>query len=324
LVDKDPATHLAVIYSLGKIGPAAASSMPELKRLAAGDDPLTAVIASWASVCLDPDNIQVRREAIGRVVRALRSEDRKIRQTAARALVDLPKSQDGDPTVRKEFEKLLAESSPETIADSLEAIAETGPRAVPGLIVALKHKGVRAAVANVLGQIGPEAKQAVPALTEALADSDAAGRREILFALGRIGAEDASAVAAIIQAMEDEEENVRYSAVYALGKIGAPAAAGTEALKKNLVSEDAFFRMCSAWALAMVNPQGEDIAKLTVPLLVEALKHERAFARIEAADALGRLGKNALSAAPALQAALKDPDDGVREAAATALKQISN
>jgi HEAT repeat protein len=39
---------------------------------------------------------------------------------------------------------------------------------------------------------------------------------------------------------------------------------------------------------------------------------------------LGRLGKNALSAAPALQAALNDPDDGVREAAATALKQISN
>ncbi len=322
LADNDAATHLAVIYSLGKIGPAAAAATADLKKVAAADDPFTAVVASWSLVCLSPEDKAVRREAIRKVVRALRSEDRKVRQAAARALVDLPKPEGGNPAVRKEFEKLLAESSPEVIADALEAIAEIGPRAVSGLIVALKHKSVRAAVANVLGRMGPKAMQAVPALTEAFADSDAAARREILFALGRIGPEDASAVAAIIQAMEDEDENVRYSAVYALGKIGTPAAAGSGALKKNLVSEDAFFRMCSAWALAMVNPHGEDIAKLTVPLLVEALKHERAFARIEAADALGRLGEGAGSAAPALQAALQDPDNGVRQAAATALKQI--
>ncbi len=320
----DPATHLAAIYALGRIGPAAKVAISDLKAIVTGDDPYGAVVAAGALASIQPDNAEVQKAAAKRVVTALRNNDPRVRQIAARALLDLPKRDGKNDLARAEFEKLLAEGPPETIVNALNAISMLGPAAVPGLTNALKHKSIRPAVASILGRIGPDAAPAVEALTKSLADSDATSRREILFALGRIGEGAVPAVPTIVAALADEDENVRYSAVYALGEIGLGAAAGTDALKSNLASDDAFYRTCSAWALAMVNPQGEDVAKLTVPLLVGTLKHERPFARIEAADALGRLGAGAASAVPALQAAAKDPDEHVRQAAAEALKKIGS
>jgi HEAT repeat protein len=67
--------------------------------------------------------------------------------------------------------------------------------------------------------IGPEAKEAVPALIAALKDQDAGVRWEAATALGEIGLEAKEAVPALIAALKDQNELVRWYAARALKTI---------------------------------------------------------------------------------------------------------
>ena len=82
---------------------------------------------------------------------------------------------------------------------------------------------VRALAAEALGQMGPEAKTAVPALTEMLDDRVADVRRSAAAALGKMGPEARPAVPALKKAAEDidEDDSVRKTAAEALTRIGS-------------------------------------------------------------------------------------------------------
>ena len=67
--------------------------------------------------------------------------------------------------------KLLEDSDPGVRMRILNAIAEAGPKAVPGLIEALKNDKAAYWACLVLREIGPAGKDAVPALIEKLAGS---------------------------------------------------------------------------------------------------------------------------------------------------------
>ena len=71
-------------------------------------------------------------------------------------------------------------------------------------------------------------------------------------------------------------------------------------------------------------PQHKGDADQVVPALIEALKNnqEGADVRASAAIGLGYFGEQAKDAVPALQAAQRDRDGRVREAAAVALSRI--
>ena len=58
---------------------------------------------------------------------------------------------------------------------------------MPRLVEALKHQKVRLHVLYVLGQIGPAAAPATPALTELITDKDDDVAYEAMMALGKIG-----------------------------------------------------------------------------------------------------------------------------------------
>jgi HEAT repeat protein len=90
--------------------------------------------------------------------------------------------------------------------------------AVPALIEALKDTdaGVREQVAWALGAIGDH--RAVDGLIAALADSAAGVRKQAAWALGAIG--DRRAVAGLTRALKDTEAAVRKQAAWALGAIG--------------------------------------------------------------------------------------------------------
>ena len=82
-----------------------------------------------------------------------------------------------------------------------------------------KGESSRRAAAHALGQIGPEAKAAVPALMELLKDTDSELRWLAALALGQIGPEAKAAVPALMELLKDEEEKVYREAAEALGKI---------------------------------------------------------------------------------------------------------
>ena len=77
-----------------------------------------------------------------------------------------------------------------TVAEMLGEIGPVAKDAVPALIIALKDKDkqVRGNAAVALGKVGPSAKDAVPALTVALKDKDVEVREAVQKALGLIKA----------------------------------------------------------------------------------------------------------------------------------------
>ena len=102
----------------------------------------------------------------------------------------------------------------------VEAFGAAGAPAVPALIQALgdSNSAVRAVAAWALGDLGDP--RAVPALIQALGDSDRDVRRAAAEALGAIG--DPQAVPALIKALGDSDRAVRRAAAEALVKIGTP------------------------------------------------------------------------------------------------------
>lgn len=107
--------------------------------------------------------------------------------------------------------------------------------------------------------MGAEAKAAVPALVEALRDSDAKVRYRSLMALGNLwsgaerGPEVRAAVPALIKLLKDEDEYIRRRAVYVLGRIGPEARAAVPALTEALRDENEDVRSYVAKALGAIN-----------------------------------------------------------------------
>jgi hypothetical protein len=94
-------------------------------------------------------------------------------------------------------------------------------------------------------------KELVPALTEALGDSDAQVRQCAAAALARIGRE---AVTPLIDILGDtkREADLRANAAYVLGQIGAPAREALPALGKALKDHEADVRRRAAFAVAHI------------------------------------------------------------------------
>jgi HEAT repeat protein len=93
------------------------------------------------------------------------------------------------------------------------------------------NPGTRYWAARELGHRGPQAKDAVPALTEALKDRDTNVRMGGAYALGEIGPDAKAAVPALQRALNDPAQGVRKGAAYALRQIQEPAASAKEGKK---------------------------------------------------------------------------------------------
>src|SRR5262249_43559124 len=78
----------------------------------------------------------------------------------------------------------------------------------------------RGKAAAAIGQLGPRAASAVPALIEALKDSDAQVRVEVSVALANIGP---AAVPALREALKSENRLTRMGAAFTLGQFGPKA-----------------------------------------------------------------------------------------------------
>jgi hypothetical protein len=92
-------------------------------------------------------------------------------------------------------------------------------------IEALKDKKlyVRAKAASTLGDIGPKAEKAVPALIQALKDNSWSVRLSAVSALEKIGPKAAKVIPGLIEALKDEDWMITQSAATALVNIGPKA-----------------------------------------------------------------------------------------------------
>ena len=202
----------------------------------------------------------------------------------------------------------------------LNAIADAGPQAVPGLIEALKHDRAAYWACLVLRDIGPAAKDAVPALTEKLKDPRPEIRREAILALAAIEEAAGPAVPQIAAALSDEQ--TRQAATYAMGRIGQIPTEVEATVRANANSDDKVLSTTSLWAVARVHPEDKRIRRAATKRLIERLKDKDEIVRAAAANALAALPPAPEITGPIWEKALQDADETTVRNALSALATL--
>jgi serine/threonine-protein kinase len=194
------------------------------------------------------------------------------------------------------------------------------PPVVQGLVqsLAAADAGTRWRAAEALGNLGAEARPAVPALTGVLRDRSPDVRWRAAEALGKIGADAASSVPSVAALLDDTDDLVRGEAAKALGRFGSAAGTAVPALSGALRHPEVAFRREVAKALAKIGPAAQG----AVPALTVALSDKDKFVRMECARALGNIGPPARSAVTALTSASRDSELLVARQAQEALKKL--
>jgi HEAT repeat protein len=280
LKSSDESARLLAIDRLGTLGNKAAEAVPPLVKLLKDDSapvrahaahslgqigaPAKAAVADLAELVKDPESV-VRRQAIDAIL-----------ATGAEPEVTMPL-----------MVKLLEGSDLGIRLRILNTLAETGPPAVPRLIGALKNDRAAYWACLVAQEMGPVAKDAIPALTQRIKDSRPEVRREAVLALGAMEKAASGATPQIAAALKDE--HVAAAATYALGRIGKIPADVEPVVRRNAKGDDAMLSTISIWALSNCHPQDKQLRAQATEQLIGRLTDSDPFVRTAAARGLAAL-----------------------------------
>ena len=158
--------------------------------------------------------------------------------------------------------KILGDGSEVISRNARYALSASGGAAVEGLMGALGDPApeVRAGAAETLGDIGLQARSALPALINATEDDSEPVRNYAAEALGITGQNEPTAVPALVASLKDESFRVRQRSVFALARIGRYASGAIEALNSVLSDGDRYVRGDAVHALRRIaTQQSQDV-----------------------------------------------------------------
>jgi HEAT repeat protein len=174
-----------------------------------------------------------------------------------------------------------------------------------GALLSERQFAMRGRAALVLGKLGPQAAETVPAIAQLLKedkDGETFVRLSAATALQQLGKENAEvAIPALRHALQLDVPAVKAQAARALGAIGPRAAAAVPDLARGLEEPDVLTKRQCAFALARIGPS----AVTAVAPLSGAAFSEDADTRLYAIQAIGEIGPEAASAIPALFASFR-------------------
>jgi HEAT repeat protein len=208
LQDKDERVRVGAAYVLSRIGKDAKEAVPALAEALADQNLYVGYLAAEALAKIGPE----AKAAAPALAAALHTEAMRVddafpvgkgdalRDITAVALAKIgPDAKEAIPVLIDvvEWRKYRSRTSHDfdierlraTAADALRRISRETPKTLaPKLIAGLKDKdpGIRWRTASALGHLGPDATEAMPALTHALKDADPYVRDHAAEALKRI------------------------------------------------------------------------------------------------------------------------------------------
>ena len=232
---------------------------------------------------------------------------------------------DGRVEVVSALTGLLADENAAVTVQAANGLSQLGEAAVPALVRLLQDERFRPLAIEILGEMGPAARAAVPSLQTLLTEVEvnAAVRHEALVALGHLGPVAKSAVPQLRGLLANSMDVELQSGVaWVLARIGDRES--IPALKRLAVeTQNERTRLGVAWALVTLDPSNPEHQRVAMPHLVQGLASDRWLVRKECLAALARLGSGAESAAATvLDVAQQDPDAAVRAEAIRALAEL--
>jgi HEAT repeat protein len=244
----------------------------------------------------------------------LKDDDERVRRQAVKALAQI---RPGPQVMIPLFIQLMEDPDPGVQQRILHAVSDAGADAVPGLIEALKNEQVVYWACLILRDIGPPAKDAVPALTDLLKSPKVEVRREAALALGAMKQEGVPAIAALASLLDDKE--VQEAATLALGQIGRfPWTAETK-IRANAKSDNKVLSTLSLWTLVRLYPAHPEYSKDAAERLISLLSDKDPFVRATAAKSLASLKLSAEVTLPIYERVLANADDETMKLALDAL-----
>jgi HEAT repeat protein len=291
----------AAVEALGKFG---ARGVPPLLEAARNPDPDVRCGALDALFRAGPEN---RERVLPVLTRALADPEPAVRLTAASAIATLPDGPGKGPA---------------------GAVGDVGSLVLPVVREALKERnaGVRVQAIRILDQMatrragGTTETQAL--LLGVARDRDAGVRRAALQGLcDRMGpAPGLELLPVFRKALQDREVAVRWQALQGLQRFGSGAREAVPDLIRLLKGGDASHTYLILNTLAAVGKDDDD----AVATLVDVFRNgDDPGLRVQASYCLGQLGPvRGRAALPALEAALRDDNPAVREAAVGVLSEV--
>jgi len=338
----DGALRFTAAYALGRMKAQGVDAA--LEKASADADEFLATVASWARARTRPDDPAIVDAAVGKLSAGLSSARPNLRAVAVRSIADLrgsiPDAREAE--LAAAVVPLLADPRPDVARAAAEAVAQMGTTAVAALENALTAPALRLPAVQLLAALGPLSKPAVDSLVVALGDTDPLVRGEAALALASVGSDAAEAIPTLLAIAESTGDAAhdptslagldeigttagnRLAAAYCLGKIGPAAATAVPALERMADDGgDEILATMASWALLKIEPGKAAHVERAVPRLRKALRSERELVRVEAARALGEIGRPASSALPMLELLREDdPSAMVRQAAPEAILKI--
>ena len=315
LRDPDNWVSALAAEALGEMGTAADEAVPALVRSLAHRNAQVRSNAAESLGKLGP----IARPAVPALEKAATDEDAGVRARAVRALGEVGTP---TPTTATVVRAALADPDPPTRAAAVDALGAWGSADEPtrATLLALLEDAndeVKVRTARVL----PKFLEGTPEVIERLAhrlttdDSDWV-RAEAARALGQYGPAAVSAGPALLRAAQTGEAGLREEAMRAL-VIAQPPEAATAFTSGIRDAEPAVRKLASAgWRKAT------DVPEEAIPALIEALHDPETLVRANAAHAVGRLDPVPTEAVPLLAECALAPDAGLRLNAALALQAV--
>lgn len=191
---------------------------------------------------------------------------------------------------------------------------------VKALPSAMRVEDRREHAAFLIGQIGPDAAAAIPALMRVLTDQTEGWRieGEVRGALLAMGEKLSGQVPEFITYLKSNDRETRQLGAVLLASVGPKAQAAVPALLKAAESRDGWVSLSVARALWNIGRQ----TNVAVGIYISSLQSTNSTHRQLALIYLRQMGPAAKAAGPQVQATLKDSDDLVRREAEKTLREV--
>jgi HEAT repeat protein len=309
----DESARLKAIDALGDLGPKAAESVKALaERLSDSSSKMRAHAARALGKIGKPAS-----EAAAALFRLVGDPDAMVRRESLRALREI---RPGPKVVLPLFVKLLKDPNPSVKMRAMEALHELGDDAVGPLVECLGDESTAHWACLVVGELGPKAKAAVPALTKLLDHAAPDMRQQAILSLAAIGPASEPAAGRLAQALEDPL--LRDAATFALVRIGKVSEEAEAKIRANAKADPILTKVVSMWALAKLHPEDKTLVREAAGVWVDGLKSDREPVRTAAARAINDIRPGPKVMVPLMEKALENAKPEVVEHVLNALATV--